>query len=49
MILGPSLFEKIYVRFCVFFIVYTDLKILMLLSIMVVVLVKSRRVFRKLE
>lgn len=49
MVLGPTLFEKTYTRICVFFLIYTDLKILMLFSIMVVVLIKSRHAFKKLE
>ena len=48
MILGPTLFEVTYAKICVFFLIYTDIKILMLFAIMIIVLVKSNKAFKKI-
>ena len=47
MILGPTLFDVTYAKKCVFFLLYTDIKILMLFAIRRIVLVKSNKPCKK--
>lgn len=47
MILGPLLFDVIYERICVFFILYTDIKMMLFFVIMIIVTIKSQKIFKR--
>ena len=47
MLLGPVLFPLGYQRFCLFWLIYVDIKILMMLSIMIGVLIRFLLIMKK--
>ncbi len=49
MILGPIFFDVTYERICVFFIFYTDIKILLFFVIMIIITVKSQKIFKRAQ
>ena len=49
MIFGPAFFLHVYQRICIFFIIYLDIKVLLLLMTMIIVTIKSHSFFRKAE
>ena len=49
MLVGPLYFEVLYQHICVFFLIYTDVKVIILFTIMCIVLFKSRKVFKRVN
>lgn len=49
MILGPVFFDVVYQRICIFVLIYTDVKVLILLSIMIIVTIRSNKVFKRIQ
>ena len=49
MLTGPVFFDYIYSRFCIFFLLYTAVKVSILISIMIIVTVKSSIIFKRMR
>lgn len=47
MLIGPTLFEATYIRICVFFLVYADIKVLVFFITTIIVCVKGNKVLNK--
>lgn len=48
MLLGPPLFDVTYERICIFFLFYVDVKVLVLFVTMIIVTIKSNRIFKRI-
>ena len=49
MIFGPTFFQSTYVKICVLFVIYADIKLIMLFVIMVIVSIKGHRILTKYQ
>lgn len=49
MILGPLYFDEVYQKFCIGVLVYANFKVVMLFCFMVIVIYKSRDVFKRVK
>ena len=49
MVIGPIYFEEGYQKFCIFVLVYANLKVIMLFCFMVIIIYKSRDVFQRIK
>ena len=49
MLTGPVFFDYVYSRFCIFFLIYTNVKVLILISIMLIATVKSSKIFKRIR
>ena len=49
MLTGPVFFDYVYSRFCIFFLIYTNVKVLILITIMIIATVKSSRIFKRIR
>jgi uncharacterized protein YqhQ len=49
MAFGPVFFDTVYQKICMSVLIYTFMKIIIMVSIMIIITIKSNRIFRRFE
>lgn len=49
MLFGPVFFDVVYQRICIFFLIYLDLKVIILFSIITIALVKNHKLLKRAQ